>query len=319
MENEYILEVENLTKEFKLGRNAILRAVDGVSLKVAKGKTLGVVGESGCGKSTLGKTIIHLYQPTSGAIKFEGKDITNINRKQQVELSNDIQMIFQDPYSSLNPRMTVGDIVLEGIDIRQKLPAAKRKAKMVELLELVGLNEEHASRFPNEFSGGQRQRIGIARALSLNPKLIICDEPISALDVSIQAQVVNLLNKIQKEYGIAYLFIAHDLSMVKYISDDIAVMYLGQLVETASSNVIYNNPLHPYTKALFSANPLPDPNYEKNRKRVVLEGDVPSPINAKNECRFASRCPKACEKCHTSKPTLKEVEKGHFVACHLYE
>lgn len=319
MENDVLLEVQGLSKEFKLGRNAILKAVDNVSFQIRKGKTLGVVGESGCGKSTLGKTIIHLYDPTSGKILFEGRDVTKITRKEQSLLSNDIQMIFQDPYSSLNPRMTVGDIVCEGLDIRGKIDSKERKKRMVELLELVGLNEEHASRFPNEFSGGQRQRIGIARALSLNPKLIICDEPISALDVSIQAQVVNLLNKLQRELGLTYLFIAHDLSMVKHISDDIVVMYSGSMVEFGDSDNIYQNPLHPYTEALFSANPSPDPNFEETRQRILLEGDVPSPINIKNECRFASRCSKVCDICRKSKPQLKEIEPGHFVACHLYK
>ena len=319
MNDDILLEVKGLTKEFNIGHNVKLRAVDQVSFKIPRGKTLGVVGESGCGKSTLGKTIIHLYEPTSGQILFEGKDITHLNQKGREALSNDIQMIFQDPYSSLDPRMTVGDIVCEGLMIHKKVSKKDCHKKAVELLNMVGLSEEHASRFANEFSGGQRQRIGIARALSMEPKLIICDEPISALDVSIQAQVVNLLNKLQRELNLTYLFIAHDLSMVKHISDDILVMYSGQMVETGGSEEIYESPLHPYTEALFSANPSPDPDYEEKHHRILLEGDVPSPIGIKEECRFASRCSKSCEICRHSRPIMKEMKKGHYVACHLYD
>lgn len=320
MENEnIILEVQDLKRYFKVGRNKILKAVDGVSFKIEKGKTLGVVGESGCGKSTLGKVLIHLYEATGGKILFEGKDVTKLNLKELRTLSDDIQMIFQDPYASLNPRMTVGDIVAEGFDVRKLYKGEERRKKIIELLEKVGLNEEHANRFPHEFSGGQRQRIGIARALSLNPKLIICDEPISALDVSIQAQVMNLLMRLQRELGLTYVFIAHDLSMVKHISDDILVMYLGNIVEFADSNEIYAEPLHPYTKALFSANPIPDPKIEKNREEQILQGDVPSPINPKPGCKFAPRCPKAMDICKSETPKYLEVNKGHYVACHLYD
>lgn len=320
MHNQDILmEVKHLKKYFKVGSKAILKAVDDITFQLKRGETLGIVGESGCGKSTLGKTLIHLYDPTSGQIIFEGKDITKLSNKDFIHLSSEIQMIFQDPYASLNPRMTVGDIICEGYDIRKMKSGDARKKVIKELLELVGLNEEHGNRFPHEFSGGQRQRIGIARALSLNPKLIICDEPISALDVSIQAQVMNLLNKLQKEMGLTYIFVAHDLSMIKYISDRIMVMYLGTMVELADSDEVYSHPLHPYTQALFSANPIPDPDFEQGRSIQMLEGDIPSPINPLPGCRFASRCSKVCEQCRNVTPVLKEVKPNHFVACHLVQ
>lgn len=313
-----MLEVKNLKKYFNVGYKKTLKAVDDVSFKIYEGQTLGLVGESGCGKSTLGKTIIHLYNPTAGQIIFDNVDITNYQKKDRNKIADKMQMIFQDPYASLNPRMTIGDIVSEGWDLRNLYKGCERKEKIVEILEKVGLNQEHANRFPHEFSGGQRQRIGIARALTLNPKFIICDEPISALDVSIQAQVMNLLIKLQKEMGLTYLFIAHDLSMVKHISDNIAVMYLGNMMEFAESDELYNKPVHPYTKALFSANPVPNPQIERTRKQISLEGDVPSPINPSPGCRFAERCQYTKPECREVTPQLIEVNRGHFVACHLF-
>ena len=281
------------------------------------GETLGLVGESGCGKSTAGRTIIRLYEPTEGELYFNGKNIYELPRHEMQEVRRDFQMIFQDPYASLNPRMTVEEIVAEPLDIHKVYRNQKEKhEKVIELLELVGLNEEHANRFPHEFSGGQRQRVGIARALALNPKFIVCDEPISALDVSIQAQVVNLLEDLQKRLGLTYLFIAHDLSMVRYISDRVGVMYLGHMMELAKSEELYDNPIHPYTKALLSSIPIPDPEIQRSRKRIMLEGDVPSPINPKECCRFVERCPYAVGRCHETTPEFKEITEGHSVACH---
>lgn len=319
MSNEAFLEVKNLKKYFEIGKHATLKAVDGVSFTINKGETLGLVGESGCGKTTCGRTIIGLYEPTGGEILFEGKNISKQGAKQREAFARTAQMIFQDPYASLNPRMTVGDIVAEGIDIHRLYQGKDRTNKIYELLNLVGLNKEHASRFPHEFSGGQRQRIGIARALAVEPKLIVCDEPISALDVSIQAQVVNLLIKLQKELGLTYLFIAHDLSMVRHISDKVGVMYLGVLMELAPSEKIYSKPLHPYTKALMSAIPVPDPKVGRSKQRIVLEGEVTSPINPKAGCRFASRCKYVTERCKVENPVLREIESEHFVACHLFD
>ena len=294
-----------------------MKAVDGINFDIYPGETFGLVGESGCGKSTVGRTIIRLYEPTDGELFFDGINIYELSRHEMQEVRRDFQMIFQDPYASLNPRMTVEEIVGEPLEIHHVYKSHKeRNERVIELLKLVGLNEEHALRFPHEFSGGQRQRIGIARALALNPKFIVCDEPISALDVSIQAQVVNLLKKLQDELGLTYLFIAHDLSMVRYISDRVGVMYLGHMMEVASSEELYDNPLHPYTKALLSAIPIPDPEIQRKRKRIILEGDVPSPIDPKDNCRFVERCPYAMEKCRDIVPELREVGKGHFVACH---
>ena len=315
---EVILEVKDLQKHFKVG-SGVVQAVDGLNFSVKKGETLGLVGESGCGKSTTGRTIIHLYQPTGGEIFFKGKKINDLNGKELKKFNREMQMIFQDPYASLNPRMTVADIIGEGIDIHNLASGKKRLERIYELLETVGLNREHANRFPHEFSGGQRQRIGIARALAVEPDFIIADEPISALDVSIQAQVVNLLQELQKEKGLTYLFIAHDLSMVKHISDRIGVMYLGNLVEVADSLELSENPLHPYTEALLSAIPIPDPKIERSRERIILEGDVPSPINPPSGCRFRTRCPKAMPECAEESPKFKEMKPGHFVACHLYK
>lgn len=316
--NENLIEVKNLKKYFNVGPGATLKAVDDVSFVIKKGETLGLVGESGCGKTTCGRTVMGLYQATAGEVFFDGVDIQKLSESKKKPFKRRAQIIFQDPYASLNPRMTVGDIIGEGIDIHNLYKGQERTDRIYKLLELVGLNKEHASRFPHEFSGGQRQRIGIARALAIEPDFIVCDEPISALDVSIQAQVVNLLIKLQKELGLTYLFIAHDLSMVKHISDRVGVMYLGCMVELASSHDLYAKPLHPYTQALLSAIPIPDPENEKNRQRIMLEGEVPSPINPKPGCRFAARCKYAKPICSEQQPEFKEVEKDHFVACHLF-
>lgn len=315
---DVILEVRNLKKHFKLGKNQVVQAVDGVSFDVYRGETLGLVGESGCGKSTIGRTLIRLYHATDGSVKFNGKDIYSLKGKELKAFNQKMQMIFQDPYASLNPRMTVMDIIAEGIDIHGLAKGEERRRRVIELLETVGLNEEHADRFPHEFSGGQRQRIGIARALAVEPDFIIADEPISALDVSIQAQVVNLMKKLQREKGLTYLFIAHDLSMVKYISDRVGVMYLGNLVELSESDELYDNPLHPYTEALLSAVPIPDPETARTRERIILEGDVPSPINPPSGCRFRTRCPKVMDICSKVVPSWQEVSPNHWVACHLY-
>ncbi len=315
-ERQVLIEVKDLKKYFKVGKNAVLKAVDGVNFKIYKGETLGLVGESGCGKTTCGKTVMGLYEATGGQVIFDGTDIHSLNRREKKEFTKRAQIIFQDPYSSLNPRMTVGDIIGEGIDIHGLCHGKEREEKIHELLELVGLNREHASRFPHEFSGGQRQRIGIARALAIEPEFIVCDEPISALDVSIQAQVVNLLIELQKKKNLTYLFIAHDLSMVKHISDRVGVMYLGNMVEFASSDELYAEPLHPYTTALMSAIPIPDPDAEKEKKRIPIEGEIPSPINPKPGCRFAARCRYATDQCRQETPELAEVKPDHFVACH---
>jgi oligopeptide transport system ATP-binding protein len=317
-EREVILEVTNLKKHFHLGKGQVVQAVDGVTFQVYRGETLGLVGESGCGKSTVGRTLIGLYRPTGGTVKFKGKDISKLRGAELKKFNREMQMIFQDPYASLNPRMNVLDIIAEGIDIHGLATGEKRRRRVIELLETVGLNEEHADRFPHEFSGGQRQRIGIARALAVEPDFIIADEPISALDVSIQAQVVNLMKKLQNERGLTYLFIAHDLSMVKYISDRVGVMYLGNLVELADSDELYDNPLHPYTEALLSAVPIPDPETARTRERIILQGDVPSPINPPSGCRFRTRCPKAMDICAKVVPTWEEIRPNHWVACHLY-
>lgn len=315
--SEVLIEVKNLKKYFKAGRKATVKAVDDISFNIKRGETLGLVGESGCGKTTCGKTVLGLYGATGGEVIFDGINVHTLKSKEKKEFRKRAQIIFQDPYSSLNPRMTVEDIIGEGIDIHDLYRGKDRKEKIFELLETVGLNKEHASRFPHEFSGGQRQRIGIARALAIEPEFIVCDEPISALDVSIQAQVVNLLVELQKKKKLTYLFIAHDLSMVKYISDRVGVMYLGHLVELAESEELYKNPLHPYTTALLSSIPIPDPEQERKKTRIPIEGEIPSPINPPPGCKFAPRCKMAREICKEKMPELVEIKKGHFVACHL--
>ncbi|MYL35135.1 ATP-binding cassette domain-containing protein [Pontibacillus yanchengensis] len=312
-----LLQVKGLKKYFKVNKQH-LKAVENVTLDIYEGETVGLVGESGCGKSTAGRAIIRLYQPTAGDVYFNGENINQYSGKKLKQLRRDIQMIFQDPYASLNPRMTVEDIIGEALDIHGLARGKKRKERILELLVLVGLDAEHISRFPHEFSGGQRQRIGIARALAVEPRFIVCDEPISALDVSIQAQVVNLLQNLQKQMGLTYLFIAHDLSMVKYISDRILVMYLGNMMELGSSDELHENPLHPYTQALLSAVPVPDPKL-KDRERIVVSGDVPSPLNPPSGCVFRTRCPHAMDICANQVPEWKEVRENHFTACHLYE
>ena len=311
-----LLEVKNLKKYFPVGHKKLLRAVDDVTLSIEKGETLGLVGESGCGKSTLGRTVIGLYEPTDGQILFEGKDVTHLKGKERKEFSKNIQMIFQDPYASLNPRMTVSDIVGEPLDIHHLYSSKKeREEKIAHLLNLVGLNSDHARRYAHEFSGGQRQRIGIARALAVEPKFIVCDEPVSALDVSIQAQVINTFEELQQKLGISYLFIAHDLLVVQHISKRIAVMYLGRIVETAESDEIINHPQHPYTQSLISAIPIPDPDIAKTRHRIPLEGDVPSPMNMPSGCPFRTRCRYATERCAKECPSLQETAPGHSIAC----
>ncbi|MCR8641935.1 ATP-binding cassette domain-containing protein [Paenibacillus sp. N1-5-1-14] len=314
-----ILEIKDMKKHFNLGGGQVLKAVDNFSIDIYRGETFGLVGESGCGKSTTGRTIIRLYEPTSGQVIFNGEDVSKLQGKKLKEFNRKMQMVFQDPYASLNPRMTVGNIIAEGIDIHGLCKGEERKKRVNDLLKAVGLNEEHASRFPHEFSGGQRQRIGIARALAIEPEFIIADEPISALDVSVQAQVVNLFKKLQKERGLTYLFIAHDLAMVKHISDRIGVMYLGNLVEVTTAEELYANPLHPYTKSLLSAIPIPDPEVERTRERIILEGDVPSPLDPPSGCPFRTRCPNVMPECALSMPPMKEAAPGHFVSCHLHK
>ncbi|CAM3343865.1 ABC transporter ATP-binding protein [Paenibacillus lupini] len=315
--SEPLVKVNNLRKFFNLGGGNILKAVNEIDFSIAKGETVGVVGESGCGKSTAGRTILRLYEPTSGSVTFNGEDIYKLKGAKLKQMRRDMQMIFQDPYASLNPRMTITDVIGEALDIHGLAASrAERKRRVEDLLDLVGLNPDHATRYPHEFSGGQRQRIGIARALAVDPKFIIADEPISALDVSIQAQVVNLMQDLQRKMGLTYLFIAHDLSMVKHISDRVAVMYLGKIVELAESSELYGSPAHPYTRALLSANPIPDPEIEATRERIVLTGDLPSPINPPSGCQFHTRCPMATDKCKTVEPKLVEVKKGHYASCH---
>ena len=314
-----LLEVKGLKEYFDINmgffRTKPLKAVDDVSFTINKGETLGLVGESGCGKTTVGRTILQLYKPTAGEIIYDGKPVKTKADLQKFRTK--ATMVFQDPYSSLNPRMTVSDIVGEPLDVHHLYSSKKeREERILQLLGYVGLNSEHASRYAHEFSGGQRQRIGIARALAVNPEFIVCDEPVSALDVSIQAQVINMFDDLQDRLGLTYLFIAHDLLVVRHISDRIAVMYLGKMVELASAEEIYNHPLHPYSKSLLSAVPLPDPKAARANKRIVLSGDIPSPLNAPSGCPFRTRCPHATEACAQSMPPFNEVEKGHFVACH---
>lgn len=322
--NDYLIRVENLTKHFPIKQGVVfqrqvgaIQAVDDISFYIRKGETLGLVGESGCGKSTAGRTMLRLYEPTKGKVYFKNKDLTQIKGEELRKSRKGLQMIFQDPYASLNPRMTVGSIVSEPMLVHDIGTPKTRKERVQELLRLVGLSPYFVNRYPHEFSGGQRQRIGIARALALDPEFIVCDEPISALDVSIQAQVVNLLEELQQMLGLTYLFIAHDLSMVRHISDRTAVMYLGKIVELADRDVLYNSPLHPYTQALLSAVPIPDPIEEEKRIRVILKGDVPSPANPPKGCRFNTRCPIAQDICRQEEPEWRESKPDHWFACHL--
>ncbi|TMN22078.1 ABC transporter ATP-binding protein [Lentibacillus cibarius] len=319
-QREKLLEIKDLKKHFPMDKKTVLKAVDGISFDIYKGETFGLVGESGCGKSTAGRTILRLYEASNGEVDFQGEDVHGKKSTKELKKFNRcMQMIFQDPYASLNPRMTVKDIIAEGIDIHGLAKSKKERLNRVnELLETVGLNQEHGNRYPHEFSGGQRQRIGIARALAVDPEFIVADEPISALDVSIQAQVVNLMKKLQEERGLTYLFIAHDLSMVKHISDRVGVMYLGKMAEVATSDDLYHEPLHPYTQALLSAIPISDPEVERTRERIVIEGDVPSPIAPPSGCRFRTRCPLAMDVCAKVEPEWQEYTKDHWVSCHLY-
>lgn len=322
--NMPLLKVEHLHKEFPTGSGfmggkfskKVVSAVNDLSFEIRAGETFGLVGESGCGKSTTGRAIMHLDPPTSGKVYFEGRDISKMNKKELKAMRREMQFIFQDPYASLNPRMTIGEIISEPMVIHGIGTPEERIERVRELLDVVGLNPEHINRYPHEFSGGQRQRVGIARSFILRPKLIICDEPVSALDVSIQAQVLNLLKDLQKQYGTAYLFIAHDLSVVQHISDRVAVMYLGKMVELSDWKSLYAEPNHPYTQALLSAVPIPDPDVQQNRKRIILAGDPPSPIDPPSGCRFHTRCPIAQAKCSEEAPEFREIGEGHFCACH---
>ncbi|HSE84142.1 MAG TPA: dipeptide ABC transporter ATP-binding protein [Thermodesulfobacteriota bacterium] len=321
MEQKELVKVNNLKKYFPVKSGVFssvsgyLKAVDGVDLTIYEGETFGLVGESGCGKTTLGKTVIRLHDPTEGYISFDGHDVTQLGSGKMRRLRRDMQIIFQDPYGSLNPRMKVEGIVGEGLAIHNIVPKQERRAEVKRLLDIVGLREDALFRYPHEFSGGQRQRIAIARALAVRPKFIVCDEPVSALDVSVQAQIINLLLSLQEEFKLTYLFISHDLRIVRHISDRVGVMYLGKIVELAESEELYRNPLHPYTKVLLSAVPVPDPEAKKNR--IILSGDVPSPLNSFSGCSFHSRCPIGIERCQTEEPVLRDVGGGHMVACHL--
>jgi oligopeptide transport system ATP-binding protein len=324
--NEFLLDVKNLKMYFPITQGIIIqrhigdiKAVDDISFAIKKGETMGLVGESGCGKSTTGRAILQLYRPTGGNIIFEGQDLTQLKGEALRRMRRQMQMIFQDPYASLNPRMTVGNIIGEPLEVHNiHSSKAERRERVQELLKVVGLNPYFVNRYPHEFSGGQRQRIGVARALAVNPEFIVCDEPISALDVSIQAQIINMLEDLQGEFGLTYLFIAHDLSVVRHISDRIAVMYLGKLAELADRDDLYDNPMHPYTQALLSAVPIPDPVIEEKRQRIILEGDVPSPANPPKGCNFSTRCPRVMDVCHEVDPEFRDLGGGHWVACHLY-
>ena len=313
--DEKLLEVTGLKKYFNVGKKQVLKAVDGVSFSIGRGQTLGLVGESGCGKTTVGRTLLRIYEPDGGRIIFDGQDISRVSRKESRELTKRMQMIFQDPYASLNPRMTVASIIAEPL-LKSGMTREQRDARVRELVDLVGLKPDHMQRYPHEFSGGQRQRVGIARALASNPEFIVCDEPISALDVSIQAQVINTLEELQEKFGLSYLFVSHDLSMVRHISHEVGVMYLGCMVERAPVEELYAHMLHPYTMALMIALPVPDPDLAAASERIHLTGDVPTPIDPPSGCRFRARCPYATERCAQERPELREAAPGHFVACH---
>lgn len=325
-DNNTLLDVQNLKMYFPITQGVIIqrhigdiKAVDDITFSIRAGETMGLVGESGCGKSTTGRAILQLYRPTDGRVYFKGEELTELKGEALRRMRREMQMIFQDPYASLNPRMTVGNIIGEPLEVHNIYSSkAERRERVQELLKVVGLNPYFVNRYPHEFSGGQRQRIGVARALAVNPEFIVCDEPISALDVSIQAQIINMLEDLQAEFGLTYLFIAHDLSVVRHISDRIAVMYLGKLAELADREELYENPLHPYTQALLSAVPIPDPVIEEKRQRIILEGDVPSPANPPKGCNFSTRCPRVMDVCHEVDPEFKDVGGGHWVACHLY-
>lgn len=319
MSKENLIEIVGLKKHFPVAKNMVLKAVDDVTFNIKRGETFGLVGESGCGKTTCGRTVVGIYKASGGNVYFDGQDVHSLKGKEKLQFKKRAQIIFQDPYASLDPRMTVGEIIGEGMDVHFNYSKEERRERINRLLSTVGLNHEHGSRFAHELSGGQRQRIGIARALAVEPDFIMCDEPISALDVSIQAQVVNLLIKLQREMGLTYLFISHDLSMVKHISDTIGVMYLGSMAEKAPNEKLYSKPLHPYTQALISAIPIPDPHVEETKEVIKLEGEVPSPINSPSGCKFRTRCRYAKDICKQEVPQLKEIEKDHFVACHLYK
>ena len=313
---EPLFQVTDLCQYFHVGRGKTLKAVDHVSFSIYRGETLGLVGESGCGKSTTGRCLVKLYRPAAGTITYRGKDIFSFQKEEEKAFRKNVQMIFQNPHSSLNPRMTVKDIIGSGMKLHGLATDADLDEKVERILKRVGLNRDHMSRFPHEFSGGQKQRIGIARALAVEPEFVICDEPISALDVSIQAQVLNMLKELQDAMGLTYLFIAHDLSVVKYISDRVIVMYLGTVVEFSDTEELYTNPLHPYTQVLLSSIPVADPRQAREKKRIMIQGEIPSPINPKDCCRFAERCPYATDACKSSLPPLRELKPGHFVACH---
>ena len=322
--NNALLEVKGLKKYFPINQGILIqrkvadvKAVDGLDFTVERGETLGLVGESGCGKSTTGRTILQLNRPTAGDVYFKGNDLAKLKGEELRKMRRHMQMIFQDPYASLNPRMTVGDIIGEPLEVHNISKGKEKKERVQELLQIVGLNPYFINRYPHEFSGGQRQRIGVARALAVQPDFIVCDEPISALDVSIQAQIINLLEELQQKFNLTYLFIAHDLSVVRHISDRVAVMYLGKIVELTDRTSLYNNPLHPYTKALLSAVPIPDPLIEEKRERIILVGDVPSPVNPPSGCRFHTRCPLAIDICKQVDPEFRDVGGKHFVACHV--
>jgi oligopeptide transport system ATP-binding protein len=322
--NKPLVEVRGLKKYFPITQGILVqrkvadvKAVDGLDFDIQRGETLGLVGESGCGKSTTGRTILQLYRPTAGEVLFDGKDLVKLSGEPLRKMRRNMQMIFQDPYASLNPRMTVGDIIGEPLEVHNIAKGKEKKERVQELLQIVGLNPYFVNRYPHEFSGGQRQRIGVARALAVQPDFIVCDEPISALDVSIQAQIINLLEELQSKFNLTYLFIAHDLSVVRHISDRIAVMYLGKIVELTDRDALYKNPLHPYTKALLSAVPIPDPVIEEKRERIILVGDVPSPVNPPRGCRFHTRCPLAIDICKRVDPEFRNVGSDHSVACHV--